>query len=40
MRDRHAIAQADCRGTGGVAFADESRETGKGESEKQRQKER
>jgi hypothetical protein len=40
MRDRRAMARADCRCTGGLPFADENRETGKGESEKQRQKER
>jgi hypothetical protein len=40
MRDRRALARADCRCTGGLAFADENRETGKGETEKQRQKER
>jgi hypothetical protein len=40
MRDRCAIARTDCRCTGGLAFADESGETGKGENEKQRQKER
>jgi hypothetical protein len=40
MRDRRAMARADCSCTGGLAFTDESRETGKGESEKPRQKER
>src|SRR5438034_505387 len=40
MRDRRAIARADFRYTGGFPFADENRKTGKGESEKQRQKER
>jgi hypothetical protein len=40
MRDCRAIARADFRHTGGLSFANESGGTGKGESEKQRQKER
>jgi hypothetical protein len=40
MRGRCAMARAGCRCTSGFPFVDDSGKTGKGESEKQGQKER